>query len=369
MELSPAGRFVRNVLLKAAVLFVALNLVMVLAGTPRLGQISAYNRLFPGRLRFPFGENSQQAYNLSLYDLDAMFAAHVLAGGAKAVDEYRVLVVGDSSVWGTLLRPEETLAGRLDAAGLQCGGRRVRVYNLGYPTISLTKDLMIIELARRYQPDLIVWPLTLEALPQDKQTASPLVANNPQVVQALAQTYALKPPALPEPDWWQRTIFGQRRPLYDLFRLQMYGVMWAATGIDQDYPASYERAQTDLENNLDFHGWQPPDLPVERLAFDVLAAGQRAAGETPVLLVNEPMLVSAGKNSDLRYNFFYPRWAYDHYRQLLEQRSRQSGWRYVDYWNLVPAAEFTNSAIHLTPAGEALLAQRLSADIEEMFCR
>ena len=58
-----------------------------------------------------------------------------------------MLLVGDSSVWGTLLRPEQTLAGQLNAAGLTaCGAQRhVRVFNLGYPTLSLTKDLMVLD--------------------------------------------------------------------------------------------------------------------------------------------------------------------------------------------------------------------------------
>ncbi len=51
-----------------------------------------------------------------------MFASHVIAAGPKPADEYRVIVIGDSSTWGTLLRPEETLAGQLDGADLRmCG--------------------------------------------------------------------------------------------------------------------------------------------------------------------------------------------------------------------------------------------------------
>jgi hypothetical protein len=34
-----------------------------------------------------------------------------------------------------------------------------------------------------------------------------------------------------------------------------------------------------------------------------------------------------------------------------------------DYWDLVPAEEFTNSAIHRTPEGEILLAERLMMEI------
>ena len=84
-----------------------------------------------------------------------------------------------------------------------------------------------------------------------------------------------------------------------------------------------------------------------------------------MILVNEPMLISTGTNSDIRYNFFYPRWAYDEYREMMNTLTRQNNWQYVDLWNVVPANEFTNSAIHLTPAGERLLAENLAPYIFE----
>ena len=142
-----------------------------------LGKLSLYNVIFPGRERFPFGE-TYKSYSLSLFDLDAMFASHVLTGTKKAGDEYRVLLIGDSSVWGTLLKPEQTLAGQLDSNPLTACGKNVHAYNLGYPTISLTKDLMILDQAKAYQPDMIIWLTTLEAFPKDKQLDSPIVANN-----------------------------------------------------------------------------------------------------------------------------------------------------------------------------------------------
>jgi hypothetical protein len=76
----------------------------------------------------------------------------------------------------------------------------------------------------------------------------------------------------------------------------------------------------------------------------------------PVLLVNEPMFIGSGANSDIRYNFFYPRWAYEDYRQLLSNLALEKSWHYLDLWDTVPASEFTNSAIHLTPKGTTQLA-------------
>lgn len=357
-------RFIRNVLLKSAFILVLLSLLFAaLRPLPWIGRASLYNWAVPGRLRFPFGENPAQSYNLSLYPVEAMFASHVIAGTPKSPAEFRVIVIGDSSVWGTLLRPAETLPGLLDARRLPApGGRSMRFYNLGYPTISLTKDVMLLQEAMRYQPDLVIWLVTLESFPLDRQLTTPLLQNNPARVQSLlAQTgLALDASPLIQPTFWDQTIIGQRRNLADIARLQLYGVMWGATSIDQAYPADYPPAARDLADDPSYHGWQPPTLDPSLLAFDALRAGLQVAGDVPVLLINEPMLISQGRNSSVRYNFFYPRWAYDQYRTLLAEQAAASGWLYADLWNLVPGQEFTNSAIHLTPAGEALLADAVA---------
>lgn len=359
-----------RLLLKAGVLFILFNFAFIFVNLESLGRLSLYNRLFPGRERFPFGE-TRASYNLSLYNLNAMFASHVLAGAEKSSAEYRVLLIGDSSLWGTLLTPEQTLAGQLNARSLAACGKTVRAYNLGYPTISLTKDLMLLDQALAYQPDMVVILTTLEAFPLDKQFESPLAANNAERIHNLIITYRLplnpNDPALLHPSAWDHTFLSRRRAVADLIRLQLYGALWASTGIDQVYPQNYERAQMDLEATIEYHNLTQPSELREALAFEVLDALMNAA-DVPTLLVNEPMLISGGQNSGIRYNFFYPRWAYDEYRRLLASRAAQNGWNYLDLWNLAPLDQFTNSAIHLTPAGEALLADKI-AEVIPMICK
>ena len=361
MENKPRIRLIA-VLLKAVLLLVLCNFAFLLIKGVPLGKLTLYNSLFPGRERFPFGE-ARESYNLSLFDIDAMFASHVLDGTEKASDEYRVLLIGDSSVWGTLLEPQQSLAGQLNAEPIDACGKTVRAYNLGYPTISLTKDLMLLDQAKNFDPDLVIWLTTLEAFPKEKQFSSPIVANNAERVRQIINRYGLSAdpndPELVRPSIWNQTFVNQRRSLADLIRLQIYGALWASTGIDQVYPKDYERAQVDLEASEDFHGLTSLQ---DNLAFDFLDAGMSIAPN--MLLVNEPMLISTGANSDIRYNFFYPRWAYDEYRSMLARHAQDRNWQYLDLWDLVPAQEFTNSAIHLTPAGETFLARRIAAAIQ-----
>jgi hypothetical protein len=364
-----ANLSLKRVIIKGVLLFLLADLLFApLAPLPFLGQISAYNVIFPGRVRLPYGEIPDQAYNLSLYNLEAMFSSHELASGEKPADEYRVLLIGDSSVWGYLLKPENTLSAYLNAANLKFSdGRSVRAYNLGYPTLSLAKDLLLLSYSLRYHPDLIIWLTTLESFPLDKQLDSPIVQNNPSMMKDLISSYSLninpQDPRFAYPSFMDSTLVGERRALADLLRLQIYGVMWAATGIDQYYPASYEPPQENLALDEIFITQQPPNLNPKDLALDIFSAGRNMSGKVPILYVNEPIYISHGENSDIRYNFFYPRWAYDQYRQLFAKTCLDKSWQCLDEWNLVPPEEFTNSAIHMTPSGTRLLATELEKKI------
>lgn len=365
-------RTVGRAMVKALLLFVVLNFIFAIwYPMPALGRVSAYNSLFPGRQRLPYGDVPEKSYNLSLFNLEAMFASHELASGSKPEDEFRVLLIGDSSTWGFLLPVEETLSSQLNSLGVETrGGRDVRVYNLGYPVMSLTKDLLLLSYGMRYQPDLIVWLVTLESFPVDKQLFPDLLLNNPGEARDLASAHGLaidiEEASFVDAGTWDRSIVGGRRGLADWLRLQLYGVMWAATGIDQDIPEDFTPRMEDLPADDDFHNFTPPDLREDDLALDVLQAGVDMAGEIPVLIVNEPMFISQGENSDLRYNFYYPRWVYDEYRELMAEQSDQKGWIYSDMWDIIPPSEFTNSAIHMSPEGVRIFAEKLMHVITQL---
>ncbi len=358
-------KIIVRIILKALVLFIIINLLYAAVNPlPLLGRLTLYNSLLPGRPRLPFGEDPHKAYNFSINSIEAMIASHELNGEKISGDEYRILVLGDSGTWGTLLKPDQTLSGLVNIASLNTpDGRPVRAYNLAYPTLSLTKDLMLLDEGLRYQPDLVLWLVTLDSFPQNKQMENPLVAGSPDRAKRLLVSAGITIPgeaqSFTRSTFWQRTIIGQRRALADLVRYQLYGFMWAATGIDQVYPSDYQPAQRDLEPDETYNGWTPPKLPVDQLVFDILAAGVDLAGQVPVIIINEPILISEGQNSDVRYNYYYPRWAYDQYRRHLTTYCTQNNLASYDFWDLVPESEFTNTAIHLSPVGEVMLAEEV----------
>jgi L-fucose mutarotase/ribose pyranase (RbsD/FucU family) len=366
-------RFVRNVVIKGVILFALVNVLFALLNPlSALGRLSTYNTLIPGRPRLPYGENPDRSYNLSLQNLDALFASHEI--NRASGDEYRVLVIGDSSVWGVLLDADQTLSAYLNAADLRTSdGKPVRFYNLGYPIQSLAKDLLIFDYAlNRTNPDAVIWLVTLESFSPQAQMASLLVRQNPRPINALAREYQLPinadDPRFERPDLLGQTIIGKRRELADLLRLQLYGTLWGVTGLDQRYPRFYEPRMedfdpADFDSITAWQGFEQDTLSEDDLAWRVLDAGIVLADPLPVLIVNEPIFISDGVNSDIRYNFFYPRWAYDQYRVWLAERYPNV----LDLWDAIPPSEFTDSAVHLTPAGSQRLAELLTERITAEF--
>ena len=361
-----------RLLIKTIILLILIVVISTLINIDSISKISFYNLIFNGRVRLPFGENSAQSYNLTLNNLDAMFASHIVSGQEKTDEEFRIIVIGDSSTWGILLRPNETLSALIETGLPKCNGKKVSTFNLGYPTLSLTKDLMIMEYAMRYNPDLIIWPLTLESFPNDKQIANPLVENNIERIRLINQEFGLASNMTDTIDenklFIDRSLIGRRKEFADLIRLQFFGFLWSATGIDQSYPIDFPKAKNDLENTLDFHGMLPTDDLVENLALTVLDSMVYIAGDIPIIFINEPIMISNGSNSDVRYNFYYPIWAYDTYRRYLGENMKERGWKYLDVWNLIPNKEFTNSAIHLSPEGERMYSREMINYLNETIC-
>ena len=109
----------------------------------------------------------------------------------NAEDEFRVLLIGDSGT-GLVPRKQRYAGGAVKCPRFNdCIRSTWVVYNLGYPVMSLTKDLMLLEEALKYEPDLILWPVTLESFPREKQLFAPLVQQNPERIRPLIQTYTL----------------------------------------------------------------------------------------------------------------------------------------------------------------------------------
>ncbi len=362
-----------RLLIKILILFGVFNaLYFVAQPVNALNSITVYNWLVPGRPRLPFGEYPSESYNISVLSLDQMLASHELAR-PKTPDEYRVVMLGDSSIWGYLLQPDQTQAACLNNLNLTtAAGRKVHVYNLGYPKLTVMKDFLILRHALAYKPDLIIWSTTLASLYPSDQLDFEVATAQYDELAAMVNQYHFKLyqwPLPPEktPTWLGHTFFGQRQQLADWLRYQLYGVDWTATGIDHVVPKLVPPHPTNLGNSDQMllvepmlmhlsadHKISEPDL-----SLDIVRAGIQTAADRGIstLLVNEPMYRTS--DNPVRWNYYYPRWAYDSYHDVMMSVTSREGWPYADLWDAVPPDQFTDTDFHMTPQATCGYAQKL----------
>lgn len=347
-----------RVFLKGILLFTILNLFFAAVnGISWLSVTTVYNGLVPGRERLPFAASASNV-NITSSNIPMLFASHAVST-LPSSNEKRVFIAGDSSVWGYLLDHDKTIAAQVDTILPD----DIRVFNLGFPTLSVLKDLLLLDYSLQFQPDLIIWFTTLDALYRPRQFDSELVQNNIPQVNTLSGRYRLdirNSNVQAHEDWTGNTMWGQRRFLSDWWRLQVLGFLWMTTRIDTE-STDYVPASRDLDSDRGWQGYSADaDLPDDWLMLDVFEKAQHTWPETHLLVVNEPVLISSGANSEFRYNAWYPRWVYQQYQQELQAAHTNSTWQYLDLFDLVPEVEFTDSPVHVSEKGTALISERLA---------
>jgi hypothetical protein len=357
-----------RVLGKALILFILINILYGLIDSSP-GKVSAYNLLTPGRVRFPFG-SVNDPYVVMVDDLDVMAASHVISLPRKA-GEYRVVLIGDSSVWGEKSAAVDTISEQWNAQHIQCNGRELKFYNLGYPHPSVVKDVIILDKAMEYEPDLVIWFITLNTLIPKK--LSPFIAANSDRAARVLAEYDLsfsreEELALHQPSFYDKTLIGRRSDLARAVKLQALGLLWMASGQDKRTSAKIPALSQDVDADARYRGIEPGKNLRNKLLFNVMTAGQDIAGSTPILIVNEPIFIVSGQNSDIRYNDVYPRWAFDQYRAEMAREARQLQWNYLDLWNAVPAMYFSDTSLHVSAEGERLLIQKINPTLQEIAC-
>jgi len=343
-----------RVLIKAALLFLLFNYAFALIPSAALWRFSIYNNFIPGSPRFPQED-----------DLSLLLLNHEIAAAPQ--DEYNVVVLGHSSTWGYLLDAQETFSGSISEKELKtCNGATIHLYNLGYPKLSTFKVLLILDQALPYNPDAVIWVVTLNSMLYEPKQ-HPIVYENAEIAQSLIDEYAF-PISFdtPEETLWDRTFLNRRATLARFIKYQLDGMRAFVAGEHTD--PRYTPIGEDLEPSLDFGGMPPPELDAALLMDTVLNAGIDRVGDVPLVIINEPIQIATGKNSDIRYNQHYPKWAYDQYRELMFQAALDNNWHYFDLWNLLPPTEFTNSAVHRTVTGEKIFADEIEKILLEISC-
>ncbi|HLO17180.1 MAG TPA: SGNH/GDSL hydrolase family protein [Anaerolineales bacterium] len=357
-----------RVLVKALCLFVIINILYALIA-PRVSAVSTYNLLFPGRTRLPFGI-SGDPYTVTVDNVDAMLASHLIST-PKRSNEYRVVLLGDSSVWGEDLGAYEVISEQWNKFNVKCGDKNIRAYDLGYPHPSVIKDLVILDKAMEYQPDLIIWFVTLNTL--ISQRTNPFLDANREQVEKLVEAYQIpfkggKKFTEDRPSFYEKTLIGQRSNLARQIKLQLLGMIWTASRSDTNTLAPDALTDYNVSDDPTYRGMKPPADLRDMLLFRALTAGKQVANSVPVLVVNEPIFIANEANAIVRYNPVYPRWAYDQYREAIATQAKNDQWYYLDLWNAVPPEDFSDAGLHLSTQGEQILIKRINPLLQSIGC-
>jgi len=301
-----------------------------------------------------------------------MFSAHILSSEEeKPASEFRIIFLGDSAIWGAGFPPQSALPGQITTLHLMtCDKKKVVAYNLAFPSLYVMKDLLILERAIDYHPDLIVWGVTLNSLRDSNTNAGLFLPPYSNEALYLIRKYNLHVPtdSLKPQTVWDETLYPNRIILKKLAILQEDSLPWIATGLDYDlFDVTQVRSGNDINPRNGFMDHSTKLVP-DDLMLDVLKAGDQLASPTPVLVINEPIFIANGKNSNLYYDSYYSRVLYDQYRQILSRWANDTQQLYLDYWNAIPPSEFTNTPLHISAAGEAQFASLLSNTILRLSC-
>ncbi len=353
----------RNILIKGLVLYFLFQVFLTLTNfNPAI--INIYQSKSLMRERFPFITSPKaEDKALDVGILDTVFASHIISL-PKNENEYRVIILGDSSIWGDPLPANSTLASQVNLLNLTCRNKKITAYNLGYPLPSAIKDMMVLEKAMQYHPDLVIWGVTMYTLTTRMVEEHPLLGTESKLLASLNSQYHFITQTQPTNSLYENW-FDINFRLSRTLRYQSYGLIQLSTGTDQ-VQQEINSANIDLTDNLDYVDMSPPNLPQKEIDINLVNIFHQIADDVPVIVVNEPILVAENiPNSDLRYNSFYPRWAYDQYREYMNEAASQHNWIYLDFWDDFPSDLFANSPLHLNREGEKVFANLLTPAIQK----
>jgi hypothetical protein len=269
-----------------------------------------------------------------------------------------VIILGDSGIngWGNV--DSETVSAYLTGSGATVNRKKLYAYNLAYIQPGITRDLLIADAALTYSPDLIICFVTLDGFSISKQDRL-FEANQVRATRLTARfglddinarIYGHYPDA-----WWQHSIFVQRTAIYRWLTFQGYALQ------SPDFPSvvPVQMRESNPEHAA-FTLDDPAFTPMPNATWIALSAMQQL-GMFPVLFVNDPILIVPG--AQVNYNEFYQRALYDQYDATFNRYCKDHNLWCLDLWNILSPEQFTDSPLHHTANGNAIIAARVLEDI------
>jgi GDSL-like Lipase/Acylhydrolase family len=286
-------------------------------------------------------------------------------------DEQRVMLFGNSAVFGFPL-PVEQSFGALLNAHFAAAHVPAHLFNLAWVYTYQVRDALIMHEALRYDPDVIVYPITLG----DMVHVAPmlwLAGFFESNVEPLTDMAEAPPPGLGEPfaryqsfergQGIVRRLFNRLRDVGLSLRLMIHRHAVVLTQRIATLPpeaappaetgGAYDCART-LSLAADrFRDWRDWSMPA-------YLASLRAHSGAAMLLINWPI---AHEPNGECYNVRYSNALVAQFNEWLAAEAQRYGLAYLDLHDLLPPSDFIDS-LHITPAGQQRIAARVAAELD-----
>ncbi len=292
--------------------------------------------------------------------------------------EVRIALIGNSAIYGFPHLPAQTVGGFLNEY-LDSHHLPAHVFNLAMVATYQLRDALVIHEALPYDPDIIVYPVTLSEYAHYAPAIYPpqlveFLASNKETLVALA---ANPPPGLAEPLEIYRTMIEESGTTTSAFtRLREVGAfvrviaqrhaqvvanLLSSVPLTRPPTTRGRQTQYDCKQTVDNLVWQYSNWQDWNI-LSYLQEVQEQHG-VAVLIVNWPV---AHEPVGECYNVRYSNAIVAEFNQFLEKDTEQRGLRYLDLHGLLPADAFLDS-LHLTPEGHRQVAEKIGEALAPMI--
>jgi hypothetical protein len=318
---------------------------------------------------FDQGRRLHPLPNPDVFWLELMLRQHELCWRRPATaDELRVLLFGSSAVYGFPLPVEETLSTYMNQR-LAAAHPPAHLFNLAFVTPNQVRDALLIHEALPYDPDVIVYPLTLAEFRHIAPMWFPTSTRFFEMNDAALRRLAADPPAGLEQPVEQYATANvnnavRQRPAAQLRDAGLYARRLAeataetfAAAVNSPRPRHQAKAgqrQTEYDCSeteramISFKNWKEWNV----LAY--LEDLQKRRG-IRVLVVHWPIAHEPLGNC---YSVRYTNTAVQDFADWIAAQTRQRQLPYLDLSTFLPAESFIDS-LHIKPEGHQLLADHI----------
>jgi hypothetical protein len=313
-----------------------------------------------------------------IYWLELLLRQHELCWRRpRAPDEKRIAVIGSSAVYGFPLPAEQTFSGVLNRH-LAARDPPAHVFNLAFVNPYQVRDAVVIDAITDYDPDVIVYPMTLAEFRHQAPMPFPSVDRFFLLNRGAVTTLAANPPggleeAFANYDRWLREHAARYSPADQLRELGLFARMisretaqsisaWLNAPTPPFQPkvdqrqTVYDCATTEWNVASNFGDWKQWNI----LAY--LESVHRTRG-IAVLVVHWPI---SHDPIDVCYSVRYTNAAVADFVAWLRQETARRGLAYLDLHDFVPNELFIDS-VHLRAEGHARVGDAIGQKLDAML--